>query len=336
MKRILLIAGIFVLLLAVLSGCSESRSAQRLPQGWQEKSLIHAGLTRWYRVYSPDPMPENAPLVLYLHGGTLSMRSLFSPLADSSATWFRIAEEQGVVLLVPNGVNPKTGDSYGNDQNWNDLRSDQAEGQTQVDDVGFLLRLLDLVCEQMPIDPDRIYVTGASNGGMMTYRLLIEAPERFAAGAAYIANLPDAEEPLPTPSQKVPLLIMNGTLDPLMPFEGGSVATDRGQVISTEETVEWWVEINGADPGRSFSRYFPDLDPDDQCLIREDIFKAQDGGAEVRLITMEGGGHTLPSLNESAPLARFLSRFLGPVCHDVDGVQLAWNFFKEISNESAP
>ncbi len=326
-------------LLAALTGCSSAvreRSAQRLPEGWEERNLLHDGLTRWYRIYIPDPLPENPALVLYLHGGTLSMRSIFSPLADSTATWLRIAEDQGVVLLVPNGVNPKTGETYGDDQTWNDLRPDRSQGQTQVDDVGFILRLLDEVNTELPIDQDQVYVTGASNGGMMTYRLLIEAPERFAAGAAYIANLPELKEPLPRPSQKVPILIMNGTEDPLMPFDGGPVASDRGQVISTLETVGWWVRMNEADLDRMGTRSLPDLDPDDECRIREEIYPSKDEGAEVRLYIMEGGGHTLPSMKSSSRFSRFFSRLVGPICHDADGVQLAWTFFSEISGGSAP
>jgi len=177
-----------VLVLIILTGCSSgSRRSDRnsLPDGWQEASLEFDGITRWYRIYTPDPLPEKPALVLYLHGGTLSMRSLFSPLVDGTDRWFSIAEDERLVLLVPNGVSAKNGDTYGDDQNWNDLRPDTADGQTTVDDVGFLMALLDKVSVDLPIDENRIYVTGASNGGMMTYRLLIDTPDRFTAGAAF-------------------------------------------------------------------------------------------------------------------------------------------------------
>lgn len=342
MRETLKTVSLFFLLLVLLAaqtGCSSDyreRSAQRLPEGWEESSLVHDGLTRWYRIYVPDPLPENPTLVLFLHGGTLSMRSLFSPLADSSATWFRIAEEEGIILLVPNGVNPKTGDTYGDDQGWNDLRPDQAEGQTQVDDVGYILKLLDQVNARVPIDPDRTYATGASNGGMMTYRLLIEAPERFAAGAAYIANLPGLTFPLPYPETPVPIMIVNGTEDPLMPYEGGPVAKDRGVVISTRETVQWWIEANQADPGGLVSRDLPDLDPDDGCRIHEEIYPALQEGAQVRFYNVEGGGHTLPGSSGGGVFQWAATRLLGPVCGDADGVLLAWEFFREISAPSSP
>jgi len=117
------------------------------------------------------------------------MRSIFRPNAGSTKEWMGLAKQEGCILLVPNGTNPETGDAYGDDQNWNDHRRDSAAGQTTADDAGFILALLDQITVQYPVDPEQIYVTGASNGGLMTYRLLIEAPDRFAAGAAFIANL---------------------------------------------------------------------------------------------------------------------------------------------------
>jgi poly(3-hydroxybutyrate) depolymerase len=140
-----IVAGLIILSL-FLAGCDtdyQARSVERMPENCRESSIVHDGLVRWYRICIPDPLPESVPLVLYLHGGTLSMRSLFSPLVDSSGTWFQIVDQEGMVLLVPNAVNPENGDTYGDDQNWNDLRPDQASGQTQADDVGFLVDLLD-------------------------------------------------------------------------------------------------------------------------------------------------------------------------------------------------
>jgi len=338
-SRMLGYFSLLLILLVALSGCASNyreRSAQRLPANWEERSLVHDGLARYYRVYIPDPLPENPSLVLYLHGGTLSMRSLFSPLADSSTTWFKIAEEEKVVLVVPNGVNPETGDTYGDDQNWNDLRPEQAEGQTEVDDVGFLISLLDQLAGEVPIDPDRTFVTGASNGGMMTYRMLIEAPERFAAGAAYIANLPVLASPLPAPEQPVPILIANGTQDRLMPYEGGVVDRDRGAVISTRETVDWWVTANKADRAGLVVRDLPDLNQEDGCRIEEYVYPASEGGAPVWFYRMDGGGHTLPGLSEGGFAQRLVLRLLGPVCRDADGVHLAWDFFSEVTQPKDP
>jgi len=323
-----------VLVLLILTGCrlGSRRSKEiSLPDGWQEASLEFDGITRWYRIYTPDPLPEKPALVLYLHGGTLSMRSLFSPLVDGTDRWFHIAADEGLVLLVPNGVNAKNGDTYGDDQNWNDLRSDTSAGQTTVDDVGFLMALLDKVSADLPIDENRIYVTGASNGGMMTYRLLIDTPDRFTAGAAFIANLPDLSEGLSIPERPTPLMIANGTEDPLMPWDGGVVAKDRGYVISTDETVSWWVGANQADPAHFTSTILPDLNFEDGCRVRVDYYPAGENGAPVLFYALVGGGHTMPSLNQPGLFLNLLGWFLGPVCREVEGVDLAWGFFKEVS-----
>jgi polyhydroxybutyrate depolymerase len=306
---------------------SNNQTSTKLPVGWEESNLEVDGLTRWYRLYIPDPLPEKPALVLYLHGGTLSMRSLFSPLAAGTKIWLEIAEQEGVVLLVPNGVNAETGDTFGNDQNWNDFRPDQAAGQSTVNDVGFILALLDKIETEVPIDKNRIFVTGASNGGIMTYRLLIEAPERFAAGAAFIANLPELDGDLPLPKQPTPLMIANGTDDPLVPWDGGIVGKDRGMVISAEETVDWWVSANHADPNRLNSRYIPEINPDDNCQVRMDYYPAGEDGAAVLFYAILGGGHTMPSIDHAGLENRITQRLFGLVCREVEGVQLAWDFF---------
>jgi polyhydroxybutyrate depolymerase len=257
----------------------------------------------------------------------LSMRSLFSPLVDGTKIWLEIAEQEGVVLLVPNGVNAETGDTFGNDQNWNDFRPDQAAGQSTVNDVGFILALLDKIETEVPIDKNRIFVTGASNGGFMTYRLLIEAPERFAAGAAFIANLPDLDGGLPLPKLPTPLMIANGTDDPLVPWDGGIVGKDRGRVISAEETVDWWVSANKADPNQLLSRYLPEINQDDDCQVRMDYYPAGEDGAAVLFYAILGGGHTMPSIDHAGLENRITQRLFGPVCREVEGVQLAWDFF---------
>lgn len=322
---------IFLLIVILLaSGCSLGTNrirSDKLPEGWSEGSFSYDGLTRWYRIYTPDPLPEKPALVLYLHGGTLSMRSLFSPLVDGTDRWFSIAEEEGLVLLVPNGVSAKTGDTYGDDQNWNDLRPDSAAGQTTVDDVGFLMALLEKVSGELPIDETRVYVTGASNGGMMTYRLLIERPDRFAAGAAFIANLPALSEGLTLPISPTPLMIANGSEDPLMPWDGGAVAKDRGWVMSTDETVLWWVEANQADPTRLNSTTLPDLNPEDGCRVREDYYPAGEGGEPLLFYALLGAGHTMPSLTLPGQFLKLAERIVGPVCQEVEGVDLAWDFF---------
>ncbi|MFV1949802.1 MAG: PHB depolymerase family esterase, partial [Anaerolineales bacterium] len=316
---------ISTLLVFLVTSCIRQENSLdqiELPPGWTESSLQFEGFTRWYRVYIPDPLPENPALVLYLHGGTQSMRAIFSRYAGETQRWFSLAEDESFILLVPNGVNAETGDTYGDDQNWNDLRPDNAADQTRVDDAGFLKTLVDRVSEAYKVDPDRVFVSGASNGGMMTYRLLIEIPERFSAGAAFIANLPAPLDNLSHPVQPTPLMIVNGTLDPLILWEGGTIGKDRGEVVSAGETVRWWVSENLADPEQLVKSVLPDFNKDDNCRIEIDYYPAGNQGAPVLFYSVIGGGHTIPSIDEPGLDNILTRRILGPVCRDADGVSL--------------
>lgn len=325
---------IWLVLLCLLIGCTlgqQQLKADSLPPGWQESSLDVGGSTRWYRIYTPDPISDNLPLVILLHGGTGSMRSIFRPNAGGTKEWLSLAEQEGFILLVPNGTNPETGDAFGDDQNWNDYRPDSAAGQTNADDVGFILALLDRITAQYPVDPEQIYLTGASNGGLMTYRLLIEAPDHFTAGAAFIANLPEPAQNLPVMGKPTPLMISNGTKDPLMPWIGGLVGKDRGMVISAEETVSWWVSANRANTDQKTSELLPNLDPEDDCRIQKDFYPAGANGAPVVFYTVQGGGHAMPSAKHPLLDNFLIRRVIGPVCRDAEGVILAWEFFNQTS-----
>ena len=136
---------LWLVIACLLAGCTlgeRQLRADLLPDGWQESSLEVGGSTRWYLIYTPEPLPVKPPMVILLHGGTGSMRSIFHPNAGGTKEWLVLAEKEGFILLVPNGTNPETGDTFGDDQNWNDHRSDSAAGQTTADDVGFILALL--------------------------------------------------------------------------------------------------------------------------------------------------------------------------------------------------
>ncbi|MGF1454927.1 MAG: alpha/beta hydrolase family esterase [Alphaproteobacteria bacterium] len=296
----------------------------------EEFAFMHDGQARWYTVYAPDNLRPGAAAIVLLHGGTSSMRKLFNAGAASGQAWRDVADREGVLLIVPNGVNAETGDTKGDRQNWNDFRKPGSPRNTNADDVGFITALVDEMVETYQLDPNQVFVTGASNGGMMTYRLLIDAPEAFAAGAAFIANFPEGNpEALQPPARPTPIMIMNGTEDRLIPYDGGEVGRNLVALMSTAETVDWWVEANKSNPDASAPYQFPDTDPGDNCRISRVIHAAMgDGSAPVHLFTMHGGGHAMPSKKYIMPETRLTTRLIGQQCRDVEGADLAWEFFR--------
>jgi polyhydroxybutyrate depolymerase len=295
----------------------------------QELSLAVAGTTRWTTVYQPPGYRPGAPVVLLLHGGGQGMRKIFSDQAGGMRQWLHIADREKFLLLIPNATHGKTGDPKGDKQNWNDLREASATGKASADDVGFLMQLLDRAQDRYRFDPKRVFVTGASNGGMMTFRLLLEQPQRFTAAAAYIASLPATPPPKPAAGTRVPLMLYNGTRDPLVQWRGGEIRGERGTTLAIEPMVQWWRDVNGVHPAPAGTDTLPDRDPADGCRItRSEWNTSAPGGAPLVFYRADGGGHALPSIAHPLRLGPLARRLIGPVCRDAEGAELAWEFFK--------
>jgi polyhydroxybutyrate depolymerase len=295
--------------------------------GWHDdQEIVVGGVTRYFRFYVPSGLAERPPVVFLLHGGTQSMRKIFRANAGGSQTWQEVADEERFLLVAPNGTNARTADARGDDQNWNDCRSGLAEHGAGADDVGFITALIDWADRAVGIDRSRVYVTGASNGGGMSYRLAIERPDRFAAVAVFIMNLA-ADSQCGAPKTPVPILICNGTADPLVPWDGGGVVGGRrGQVLSAPQTLKIWKEADRiADAPAAVTRY-PDLDREDGSTVSCERFVPRPGGADLVFCTVEGGGHTMPSREH--PVPRWARLLVGGQNQDVEGARLAWEFLR--------
>ncbi len=307
----------------------------------EEQSIEHDGLTRWFRVYEPDvpPPPEGYPLLFVLHGGGGGMRSFLDN--GTHAEWPEIADEEGILLVVPNGVNPETGDTAGDDQNWNDCRADAPAVETGADDVGFVSALIDRVAARWPVDLRRVYATGSSNGGLMSWRLAFELGDRIAAVAPFIANLAAVSE-CRDGGRVVPVFICNGDAEErYMPWEGGCIYDQenctRGRVISAEATRDFFVRRLHADPEPTESVDHPDLDPDDGCTVHHDLYAGGFEGAEVAFYRVRGGGHTTPSIDHRRNPWVLQLLGLGRQSHDVEGSREAWAFLsRHVLDGTAP
>jgi polyhydroxybutyrate depolymerase len=292
---------------------------------WSDASLRVADLERVYRVYRPATAKPGAPMVVVLHGGGQSMGKIFSG-PGGTRQWTQIADREGAILLAPNATQLQTGDARSDNQTWNDLRT--AGTPKHVDDVAFIAQMVRAETTRQQTNAQRVFITGSSNGGMMTFRMLIELPELFAAGAVFIANMPAELASLAQPKRPTPLMIANGTRDPLMPWDGGAVSLDanRGSVASAQQTVRWWVQANRAQAQASRAELLADNDPSDGCRIQLEQHAASAEGAPVWFYTAQGGGHTMPSINHRLPDTPIVRRFIGTSCRDVEGAELAWAF----------
>ncbi len=276
-------------------------------------TLIHDERRRSYHLFVPDDAGPGAPLVIALHGGGGTGRALDRFTGDGVTEQ---AAARGWVVAFPQGIA----------RGWNDGRTLVTRRDAQraeVDDVGFLIALIDELAATRRIDPERVFVLGVSNGGLMAYRLGVEATERFAAIAPVIANHP-AVWADGRPAGPLPVLVMNGTADPLVPYDGGTVRVgdaERGEVLSTDETIAWWARNAGCS-GAPESVLLPDSDPGDGMRVVEERWMDCAEGAEVTLIQVSGGGHTWPGGQQYLP-----ESWVGPVTRDIDGAEVIFSFF---------
>ncbi len=197
-------------------------------------SLEHQKRKRTYRVLIPTghTKAKPAPLVIAMHGGGGTAEALDR---STRSQFTREADKRGWVVVFPQGIA----------KGWNDGRtlvSMRDRRRKGVDDVGFVRKLIDRLHATLGIDRRRVYATGISNGGFMSYRLGLELSDRIAAIAPVTANLQKVHA-AKKPKHAVGLLVINGTEDPLVPYNGGEVRVlgrSRGAIFSTDETVARW------------------------------------------------------------------------------------------------
>jgi len=274
---------VLILLALVLAPCLAARADR------------HELGERSYLLHVPANLKTPAPLLLALHGGGGN--------AAQFERWTKLsqlADREGFLVAYPEGVG----------HNWNDGRTDvQAQAfREKVDDVAFLRAVVDDVARQHNVDRTRVYATGVSNGGFMSSRLGIEAPDLVAAIAPVVGGI---AEGLPAPSKPVGVLIIQGTEDPLVPYGGGAVAQTRGRLIPTDEAVKRWCAANGC---ANATRSVIDT-AEDGCSI-----ELADYGA-VRFYKVIGGGHTLPGARQYLP-----ERWIGKTSQDMNGAEVIWAF----------
>lgn len=310
------IAKVFVIVILFgMCGCQKRASDQSVPENTE--SLRVDGVTRTYNIHVPDIYTGSVPvpMVIALHGGGGSSKKM------ANLTGFNaISDTYGFIVVYPNGI----------ENRWNDGRmlKEYTTQKDTIDDVNFISKLIDQICEQYTIDKTRIYVTGISNGAMMSCRLACELSEKIAAIAMVVGAMPEQIADTCEPASPLSVLLIAGTDDPLVPFEGGKIASGRknkkyGGVKSMYDTVRFWVQHNGCSETPHVA-WLPDTDPDDGCRVRKEVYLYGENGTEVVFYCIEGGGHTWPGGFQYAAV-----RIIGKTCYDFDASETIWNFFNE-------
>ncbi len=267
------------------------------------REIEHQGVKRAVIVSNADAAKEAPkPLLIVLHG----RRSPEEPHRASRLLDVLAAREEFVVAY-PAGVNGRwdypeqpadTLTIPGKDGSL-DLLPDRS--RQPADDVGFVVTLIERLVSERIADRNRIYVSGASNGGLLTYGLMCLTSDRLAAAAVLIANMSEAQMAACKPARAVPAVFVAGTADRIMPYDGMITPTGH-RLASVPETLEFWRKRHGC-RAQLVARPQDPKEPRATNWSRIDL-NSCDGthpGVHLRFFRIEGGGHTLPSLSPQSP-----------------------------------
>jgi polyhydroxybutyrate depolymerase len=318
--KIFLIATLALIAVAALLAAGLVRELREptLSGTLQSERLTIDGLDRTFSFYRPARTESTPALIFVLHGsdgdGALMRRmSLFR--------FDTLADAKGAIVVYPDGYK----------KFWNDCRAsaDYAANIEKIDDSAFFAAMIDHFVQQYGVDPKRVYATGISNGGHMIYRLGLEIPQRFAALAAMAANLPiDANLDCTASGQPVSMAILNGTQDPINPYNGGLVTimgnSSRGHVRSSAETTQYWAALAGA--AHTGTTRLPEADGDTRTWIEREIYRGENA-TEIRLYTLHGSGHVMP-VRAGFFMTQLLKALLGGNAGDIVSADELWEFFE--------
>ena len=288
----------YIPILLLLLGFCFPISAQQTIDG----SIMHDGIQRDYILYIPAIYDGNTdvPLVLNFHG--------FGSNANEQMHYgdFRdIADTEGFLLVHPEGT------LINGEQHWN--VGNFTAGST-ADDVGFTEALIDQLANLYAINLERVYSTGMSNGGFMSFLLACQLSEKIAAIASVTGSMtPDTYDSCNT-QHPTPILQIHGTSDSVVPYDG-----DITWTLPIVDVLSYWINYNNCDTNPTITT-FPDIYPLDGSTVDHFVYSGGDNGVTTEHMKVIGGDHTWPGsafnfpgtnydINASMEIWQFFSRF---------------------------
>lgn len=282
---------------------------------FRRMNLETGGYQRSYYVHIPTGYDQSKPLplVVVIHGAFDTGKGM-----ETFSGFSRLADREQFIVLYPNGIG-----ILGYLQHWNAGHCCGKAAADNIDDVGYLEAAIKDVRRRLAVDAQRIYMTGFSNGGMMTYRFAAEKGDMLAAAAPLAASIggkPSADAPewrIPKPVKPLPLLVMHGMDDNDIHFKGGRSAHRNSERTywSVNDSVQFWVENNQCRQGPLDSGQAGGA-------VQIQTWKDCSNAAEVRLYKIQKWGHIWPGPYYTANLPD------DDPLHDFDAAEIIWQFFK--------
>jgi polyhydroxybutyrate depolymerase len=265
----------------------------------KRESMLVDGIKRAFVIYVPSTQDKDQkmPLVISLHGG------LATPKGQFHLTGFKtIADREKFIVVCP-----------ASKKIFHDGRDNKG-----IDDVKFIDQIIIYAINTYHADPQRVYVSGISNGGFLTSRLACELSNRIAAIAVVAATMDEGEGYAPI--KAMPVIYMHGTKDPVFSNKGGKIF--GRQVYSQDQVLKIWADLDKCGP-KSVITTFPDAAHDGTSIIKEEYTNPATGFKVVGY-TIVNGGHTWPGGWQYLP--KFI---IGKTTKNLNASEEIWRFFKQ-------
>ncbi|XOV66055.1 MAG: T9SS type A sorting domain-containing protein [Fluviicola sp.] len=262
-------------------------------------SITHDNMQRDYILYVPASYNGTTavPLLFNFHGYTsnASQQLVYGDFRS-------IADTAGFIIVHPEGTVDNNGATHFN----------VGFGGSTTDDVGFTSALLDTLISQYEIDEDRVYSTGMSNGGYMSFHLACNLSNRIAAVASVTGAMVPATLNNCGATHTTPILQIHGTNDATVPYNG-DVWTS-----SIPDVLDHWVTYNGCNTTPAIEAV-PNTDPNDGSTVERYSYTDPNGCVLVKHYKITNGGHTWPGSIVN----------LGGTNYDIDASEEVWNFVSQ-------
>lgn len=271
---------LWVLLASLLTSPVPVMAQDAAPSPAELSSISFQGVERQYLLHKPPTQKGAVPLVIALHGLNQAVEGVRRSLAMEP-----LADRENFAVLYPMALKGH----WSFDES---LPVRLPQRDERIDDVGFINAIVDELVAEGSVDASRVYATGLSNGGLMAWTLACQMSERLAGVAPLISGMVDHQVEHCSPKRLVPLVVIAGTEDWMQPYDGA--ITEHFRLLSIPETLEFWRHQRGCtsyDVNMIASR-----EPSDQTRAVILEWTACKSPSPQRFYRIEGGGHSLPSL----------------------------------------
>lgn len=242
-----------------------------------EETIVCDGLIRRYFLHLPADYSSlhSAPLLIALHGRFGSGKKL------SRETGFNdLADRENFAVVYPDGFM----------RSWADGRGFTRADKRGVDDVAFVVKLIEVLQTRFKLNEKRTYVVGYSNGGFMALRLAVDLPDRFCAVAVVAASLTDSLANRIRQVSPSSVLFIHGTADTATPYKGG-VLTGHCTTLPVEDAAKAWAaSIGCSGPPKVETINHRGL----ETRVSAITYVSCRNGGQARILKIEGGHHEWP------------------------------------------